>query len=110
MSTITAFLRRHYIYRCTREGKRYVVCRGDGTLVCEAKSAAKAWKKTYELEVPRFEAMQIARDALTEGRLDAARQIADQLDPDLAAILRLEIKIAEEVWRNFTSLRDKESR
>jgi hypothetical protein len=84
-----------YGYRCKQFRKRYRVTRADGTAVCSELGAGQAWKVAHQLEQGRLAPILIARDAIAEGRLAHATQIADQLTPDLAEPLRREIALAE---------------
>jgi hypothetical protein len=80
-----------YGYQCKRFGERYRVRRADETTVCIEASAPQAWKTAHRLEQDRFASILVARDAIAEGRILEALQIADQLSSDLAVPLRREI-------------------
>lgn len=72
-------------------GTRYRVNRADGTIVCAELSALQAWKTAHRLEQGRLMPILVARDALVEGRVDDAMELANQLSSDLAVPLRREI-------------------
>ena len=76
-------------------GTRYYVYRADSSLVCDGDgaSAITAWKAALRIEADHLAPILIARDALAEGRLAEARQIADQLSADLGDPLRREIAL-----------------